>query len=180
MPDDTAPDTTAGSGLNRRVLGGIPLWGVYAIAVAGGVVLITWWKSRQANAANSAASQNTTTDTSTGLDADQAAVFQSEILALQGQKSVPGPAGPAGPRGPAGPPGPSPSGTPTSGHGSINYYTVVPGDSLSKIAASKYHNANLWPRIYDANKSGITRADGTKGFIKNPDLILPGWRLIIP
>jgi nucleoid-associated protein YgaU len=49
-------------------------------------------------------------------------------------------------------------------------YTVAPGDSLSKIAQHQYGNANLWNKIYQANKDTI----------KNPDLIHPGQQLIIP
>jgi len=49
-------------------------------------------------------------------------------------------------------------------------YTVVSGDSLSKIAKHFYGKANLWPRIFEANKDQI----------KNPDLIHPGQVLRIP
>jgi nucleoid-associated protein YgaU len=49
-------------------------------------------------------------------------------------------------------------------------YTVAPGDSLSKIAQHQYGNANLWSKIYEANKDTV----------KNPDLIHPGQQLIIP
>jgi len=46
-------------------------------------------------------------------------------------------------------------------------YTVVKGDSLSKIG-EKY--GIPWKQIYEANKDQI----------KNPDLIQPGWKLKIP
>jgi nucleoid-associated protein YgaU len=49
-------------------------------------------------------------------------------------------------------------------------YTVVAGDSLSKIAKRHYGDANKWPRIYEANRDQI----------KNPDLIHPGQQLKIP
>lgn len=49
-------------------------------------------------------------------------------------------------------------------------YTVVKGDSLSKIAKQFYGNANQWKRIYEANKD----------VIKNPDLIYPGQTFTIP
>ncbi len=49
-------------------------------------------------------------------------------------------------------------------------YMVVKGDSLSKIAKRFYGDANAWKRIYDANRSRID----------NPDLIQPGWKLLIP
>jgi nucleoid-associated protein YgaU len=46
-------------------------------------------------------------------------------------------------------------------------YTVVAGDSLSKIG-QKYGVS--WKEIYEANKDQV----------KNPDLIHPGWKLKIP
>ena len=49
-------------------------------------------------------------------------------------------------------------------------YTVVKGDSLSKIAKRFYGNANQWKKIYEANKDAI----------KNPDLIYPGQTFTIP
>ena len=49
-------------------------------------------------------------------------------------------------------------------------YTVVKGDSLSKIAKRQYGDMNQWPRIYEANRDQI----------KNPDLIYPGQKLKIP
>jgi uncharacterized protein YidB (DUF937 family) len=50
-------------------------------------------------------------------------------------------------------------------------YTVVAGDSLSKIAKRFYANANDWRRIYEANREVIG---------ENPDLIRPGQKLRIP
>jgi nucleoid-associated protein YgaU len=50
-------------------------------------------------------------------------------------------------------------------------YTVVKGDSLSRIAKSLYGDANQWRKIYDANKTVIGN---------NPDLIKPGQVLNIP
>ncbi len=49
-------------------------------------------------------------------------------------------------------------------------YTVVAGDSLSKIAKREYGDASKWPKIYDANRDQI----------KNPDLIHPGQVLNLP
>jgi nucleoid-associated protein YgaU len=62
---------------------------------------------------------------------------------------------------------PSPAGT--SGT-SARSYTVVAGDSLSRIAKREYGDANAWNRIYDANRD----------IIKDPDLIYPGQTLKIP
>ncbi len=50
------------------------------------------------------------------------------------------------------------------------YYTVVKGDSLSKIAKEVYGDAMQYPVIFEANKPMLT----------NPDLIYPGQVLRIP
>ena len=52
--------------------------------------------------------------------------------------------------------------------GSETFYTVVSGDSLSKIA-TKYPGLT-WQKIFEANRDQI----------KNPDLIHPGQKLRIP
>ena len=49
-------------------------------------------------------------------------------------------------------------------------YTVVAGDSLSKIAKREFGDANKWHAIYDANRDKI----------KDPDLIHPGQVLTLP
>lgn len=49
-------------------------------------------------------------------------------------------------------------------------YTVVSGDSLSKISKHFYGDASKWKTIWEANKSQI----------KNPDLIQVGQVLTIP
>jgi nucleoid-associated protein YgaU len=49
-------------------------------------------------------------------------------------------------------------------------YTVVKGDSLSKIAKRLYGDAQQWRKIYEANQDQI----------KNPDLIYPGQTFKIP
>jgi nucleoid-associated protein YgaU len=49
-------------------------------------------------------------------------------------------------------------------------YTVVKGDSLSKIAKALMGDARKWRAIYEANKDTI----------KNPDLIYPGQVIKIP
>jgi len=59
---------------------------------------------------------------------------------------------------------------PTGTSGSHATYVVVKGDSLSKIAAREYGDANKWRAIYEANKD----------LISDPDLIHPGQELTIP
>ena len=50
------------------------------------------------------------------------------------------------------------------------FYTVVSGDSLSKIAKKYYGNPMKYPEIFEANKPMLT----------NPDKIYPGQVLRIP
>ncbi len=50
------------------------------------------------------------------------------------------------------------------------YYTVVKGDSLSKIAKAQYGDAMKYPVIFDANKP----------MLSDPDKIYPGQVLRIP
>ena len=69
-----------------------------------------------------------------------------------------------------GPTAGAPSGTTAGTTGQTETYTVVAGDSLSKIAKRYYGDANQWRRIHEANRDQIS----------NPDLIHPGQRLKIP
>ena len=50
------------------------------------------------------------------------------------------------------------------------FYTVVSGDNLSHIAKHFYGNANLYPKIFEANRP----------MLKDPDEIYPGQVLRIP
>lgn len=49
-------------------------------------------------------------------------------------------------------------------------YSIVSGDSLSKIAKREYGNAAAWKKIFEANKD----------VIKDPDKIFPGQKIKIP
>jgi hypothetical protein len=64
------------------------------------------------------------------------------------------------------------------------WYTVkawpLKGSSLWSIATIYYGSGAQWPRIFNANKKGVRRADGTLGMITNPDVVYTGWRLQIP
>jgi nucleoid-associated protein YgaU len=53
---------------------------------------------------------------------------------------------------------------------STRTYTVVSGDSLSKIAKREYGSANRWRQIFEANRDQLD----------DPDLIKPGQVLKIP
>jgi len=59
---------------------------------------------------------------------------------------------------------------PVAGSGAGRIYTVVKGDSLSKIAKREYGDANKWRTIYAANPD----------LIKDPDVIRPGQLLSLP
>jgi LysM repeat protein len=50
------------------------------------------------------------------------------------------------------------------------FYTIVSGDSLSKIAKRYYGDAMKYPAIFEANRE----------VIKDPDLIYPGQQIRIP
>lgn len=52
----------------------------------------------------------------------------------------------------------------------FRFYTVQPGDSLGYIAQLFYGDANLYPKIWDANKA----------IVASPDRIRKGQRLTIP
>jgi nucleoid-associated protein YgaU len=50
------------------------------------------------------------------------------------------------------------------------FYTVVKGDTLSRIAKQHYADANKYPAIFEANRPMLT----------HPDKIYPGQVLRIP
>jgi DNA-binding SARP family transcriptional activator/LysM repeat protein len=54
-------------------------------------------------------------------------------------------------------------------------HVVVPGDTLYHIAQEDYDDANDWPILADLNE-GVLQTDGQR--LTDPNLILPGWRLI--
>lgn len=57
-----------------------------------------------------------------------------------------------------------------AGGGAQGSYTVVAGDSLSKIAKKHYGDASRWQQIFEANRDQI----------ENPDKIYPGQTLRLP
>ena len=52
----------------------------------------------------------------------------------------------------------------------VEYYVIVAGDNLSKIAKHFYGNPNLYPQIFEANQE----------VIKDPNKIFPGQKIRIP
>jgi hypothetical protein len=86
-------------------------------------------------------------------------------------KPKPAPKKPNPRPGPRKPPAPRPR---------VRYYVVKRGDTLSGIAKRYYNNPLGYVRIFNANRAGKRRSDGTPGMISNPNRINVGWRLIIP
>ncbi len=60
--------------------------------------------------------------------------------------------------------------TVSSSEPTAEYYTVVKGDTLSKISKQFYGDANKYMKIYEANTP----------MLKHPDKIYPGQMLRIP
>lgn len=79
---------------------------------------------------------------------------------------------------PAPVPNPPPPGTKT------RWVTVTPWptktSTLWGISSVVYGSGSKWPTLYNANRVGVTRPDGSKGMIKNPNLIYAGWRIYCP
>jgi nucleoid-associated protein YgaU len=65
----------------------------------------------------------------------------------------------------------APAAAPPAAPPAATSYTIAAGDTLPSIAQTVYGDANLWRRIYDANKESIGN---------NPNLIKPGTQLSIP
>lgn len=74
--------------------------------------------------------------------------------------------------------------TPAPTTTAMRYVTVTVWPSqtgtLWGIAQKYYNNGSRWIEIYNANKRGVTRPDGTQGWITNPDLIWPGRTVWVP
>ncbi len=51
----------------------------------------------------------------------------------------------------------------------VEYYVIVKGDTLSKIAKQFYGDANQYPKIFEANRE----------VIRDPNLIFPGQKIRI-
>lgn len=69
-----------------------------------------------------------------------------------------------------GSPAAAPSAAPAAAAPQAQTYTVISGDTLSKIAKQYYGDANDWPKIFDANRDKLS----------NPDRINVGQVLRIP
>lgn len=150
------PET--GGTFSRRV-GGLPVWGWVAIAVAGGVVIFMWLQHKNNSSSGAASAQTATnmTGADNGLATDQYESLLALLRDVQGEASVhvPGPPGPAGAAGTPGPTGPAgPSGTPGApgpqGLPGITLPAIVPVDN------SHWHTVTKWPST-DGSISGMTQ-----------------------
>jgi len=78
------------------------------------------------------------------------------------------------------PPAPPPAPHPTTGR----WIWVTPwptkASTLWGIATIAYGRGSEWPKLYNANRVGVSRPDGSKGMIKNPNLIYVGWKIYCP
>lgn len=59
----------------------------------------------------------------------------------------------------------------------LDEHQVEPGDTLREIAQQYYDDENLWPLIWDYNKSRAKRLGQN---MEDPDLIYPDWKFLIP
>jgi hypothetical protein len=93
-------------------------------------------------------------------DTNEITQMTASLTLTQASDAAPA-VGPVSPPAPPAPPAKKPS---------PRTYTVVRGDCLWTIAKRFYGSGPLWPRIFDANRSKI----------KNPNLIYPGQKFVIP
>lgn len=96
-------------------------------------------------------------------DTNEITQMTASITMTQASDAAPA----VGPITPPAPPAPPPRGNVPPAPRS---YVVVRGDCLWNIAKRFYGSGPLWPRIFDANRK----------LIKNPNLIYPGQRFVIP
>lgn len=185
MADNPAKDPAGNEkvGPGGKKKGGM-LTGKNKWYVVGGLgivaVLVFFFVSKsKANAA-----PGTSTTTGTSLDPSTQAALESALQGQAGSSGFSGLAGPAGPAGPAGKTGKTgktgkrgaegDTGKPGRFHSQpdkkrkTEFYTVKPGDTLSKIAGKE---GGSWQSLYRNNRHVVG---------SNPSAIHPGQRLRVP
>lgn len=130
---------------------------------------------------------------STRLNGQEYALIRFALVKL-GSPPVPLPIPPDAPSPPSGggtpppvtppsAPPPAPSPVPSSAP-ALRYVVVRPWPSkystLSGIAYIFYGRQDAWHDIYNANRKGYTRPDGSPGFISNPNYLRSGDVLWVP
>lgn len=82
------------------------------------------------------------------------------------------------------PPPPPPPAQPSPAPPQIRIHVVTPwptrGSTLWGIAQMYYGDGRRWVELYNANRIGTTRPDGSPGFISNPNYLRPGDRIYVP
>lgn len=185
MATEPTPPPAGGAGRPRGGMtltstwNGLPVWawlGVGGLSAAGLYVFARRYR-------NAAAAAKAPASTTQGPTSDYPLVIPLPGPPGQSVKGDPGAPGapgkdapppvpspiPAPP--PVQTPAPPPPPTPQPGPPPSTKYTVVPGDSLWRIASNFYGNGALWPQIYAANREAVG---------SNPNLIHPGLELTIP
>jgi nucleoid-associated protein YgaU len=160
-------------GALTRKLGPLPVWG-WAIAIGGSVIALRLIRGKGAFPASSSTVGQTiggAVGGQIGTQGEPGAPGAPGAAGDPGAPGAPGAPGDKGAPGDQGPPGGAGGGTPPPAGGppthAATYYTVVRGDSLSKIAAQF---GLTWPTLYNMNRSVVGA---------NPNLIFPGQRLIV-
>lgn len=82
------------------------------------------------------------------------------------------------------PPPPPPVSQPPPPRPVLRIFIVTPwptkGSTLWGISEIFYGTGTRWNDIYNANRAGTTRPDGSPGFISNPNYLRPGDRVWVP
>jgi hypothetical protein len=180
-----------------RMIGPLPglAWTILGLGALG-----IFYAGRDLNAsATTAANPNTATAYPVSLFA-----FFDRFGRPQRHLPPPGPGNPGGPQGPLAPvpPGtaPVPTGhlpsvdssappyantsvfsplTPQTATG-ITYVEAGGADNLYTMSVRNYNTPLRSVDIFNANREGVVRADGSPGIMSSPDFIEPGTRIIIP
>lgn len=64
-----------------------------------------------------------------------------------------------------------------AGNGGMREIVVQPGQTLARIAEHELGDSQRWPELVDLN-AGRTQPDGLS--LGDPDILLPGWTLLVP
>jgi hypothetical protein len=68
--------------------------------------------------------------------------------------------------------------------GGIRIHTVTPpptrGSTLAGISEIYYGTANRWRDIYNANRKGVMRPDGSIGTLTSTNVLMTGAQIYVP
>lgn len=174
VPPSTAPNTSPGTVFLTNQ--------DWAVAAINYLVAKGFDAAIASGAITKALNQGIGSDGS-GMTVQETLLYSMAIAALGSPPmpvNVPQPPGMPGPVTTPNPPPPTPTAPPQQTAANYRYYVVQSGDTLQKLAFGAYGNLNLWDKIFEANRADRIRADGTRGMLIFPSLILPGMKLVIP